>query len=191
MLCGIVYIPPENLESASECPYNEIESEMQSFAEKFSSIIMFGDFNSRTKCLSDYIEIDEHIFCTTNSEDLLEEYNTELQYFNRPNSCVILQRINSNKGINNYGYKLLDFCKSNSLYILNGRTSIDQNVGNATCKSVSTVDYFLSSPNLFEKIEQFQVHDFCELISDAHCLVSLNFSFQHARLQAHSENATG
>ena len=61
----------------------------------------------------------------------------------------------------------------------------------ATCKSVSPVDYFLSSPNLFEKKnEHFQVHDFCELISDAHYLVSLNFSFQHARLQAHSENAT-
>ena len=62
ILCGIVYIPPENSEYASKCPYNEIESEMQSFAEKFSSIIMFRDFNSRTKCLSDYIEIDEHIF---------------------------------------------------------------------------------------------------------------------------------
>ena len=74
--------------------------------------------------------------------------------------------------------------------VLNGRTSIHQNVGKATCKSVSTVDYFLSSPNLFEKIEHFQVHNFCEIISDAHCLVSLNFSFQHARLQAHSENAT-
>ena len=57
-------------------------------------------------------------------------------------------------------------------------------------RAVSTVDYFLSSPNLFEKIEHFQVHDFCELISDAHYLVSLNLSFQHARLQAHSENAT-
>ena len=73
--------------------FDEIENEMQSFAETFPSIILFGDFNARTKCLNDYIETDDHIFHTTNTEDLLNKYNTEIEYFCKPNSSVILKRI--------------------------------------------------------------------------------------------------
>ena len=84
----------------------------------------------------------------------------------------------------------MDFCKSNCLYILNGRTSVDKNVGKATCKSVSTVDYFLTSPNLFELIDHFQVHDFCQIISDVHCLVSLHLSLdlQNVKLNPQINN---
>ena len=59
--------------------FDEIENEMQSFAETFPSIILFSDFNSRTKCLNDYIETDDHIFHTTNTEDLLNKY-IEIEY---------------------------------------------------------------------------------------------------------------
>lgn len=58
------------------------------------------------------------------------------------------------------------------------------------CKSVSTVDYFLASPNLFEKIDSFQVHDFCPIISDVHCLISLNFTFQLNTIYYNSKHFT-
>ena len=88
-------------------------------------------------------------------------------------SCVNIARTNSDTNINNYGCRLLDFCKSNNLYILNGRTSRDHGVGALTCKNQSTVDYFLCSSIIFSMIIDFYVHDFCETLSDVHSPVYL------------------
>ena len=59
ILCGVIYIPPESSEYSVDYPYQEIESELYAFTDRYSSIIVFGDFNSRTKNLLDHIEIDK------------------------------------------------------------------------------------------------------------------------------------
>jgi hypothetical protein len=47
------------------------------------------------------------------------------------------------KGKNRYGNFLLDFCKGNNVFIMNGRLGKDQ-IGNLTCRNTSVVDYCLS-----------------------------------------------
>jgi hypothetical protein len=41
---------------------------------------------------------------------------------------------------------LLEFCKGNSLFIVNGRVGKDKNIGRFTCRNDSVVDYCISSP---------------------------------------------
>ena len=44
---------------------------------------------------------------------------------------------------NNYGYKMIEFCKENNFYILNGRLGYDNCVGDTTCRGISCIDYFI------------------------------------------------
>ena len=74
--------------------------------------------------------------------------------------------------MNNYGYRLIDFCCDNSIYIMNDRTEGNSSEQN-TCKNVSTVDYFFMSPSSFKYVYMLNVLDFCELFSDVHCAVSM------------------
>ena len=55
--------------------------------------------------------------------------------------------------IKKYGYKLLEFCKSLDLYIVNGRISNDQYVeAVTTSKTHLFIDYAIASPLLFKYI---------------------------------------
>ena len=167
----------------------KLSAKCKTYAENFSKILIFGDFNSRTKTLRDFIEIDEYIFSSNDAEDLVEESNGELSYFTDDRNNARLDRTNSDKGVNNYGYKLIDFCKNNSMYILNGRTGSDQYVGKVTCKNVSTVDYFISSPNIVPRMKEFYINEFSDIISDAHCLITLELCVHLLRkIQSHRMN---
>jgi hypothetical protein len=65
--------------------------------------------------------------------------------------------------VNNYGYKLVDLCRNNDIYIVNGRIGSDRHVGGVTCKNCSTVDYVITSVYIFELIQSFDIIDFCSL----------------------------
>ena len=86
---------------------------------------------------------------------------------------IPLVRKTADKTINTFGRSLLEFCKNNNLFILNGRVCNDYSSQKLTCKEKSTVDYFLSSATLFSQIVEFEVQEFSSLFSDAHCPISL------------------
>ena len=81
---------------------------------------------------------------------------------------------------------MLDFCKCNNFYILNGRKASDKSIGPYTCKDSSTVDYFICSANILPLIIDFYVDDFCPTLSDVHCPVVLNLK---ARFCKESKNS--
>ncbi|CAG2184797.1 unnamed protein product [Mytilus edulis] len=54
ILCGIVYIPPENSVYCVGDPFSEIESEFLNFSISHDNICLFGDFNARTAEESDF-----------------------------------------------------------------------------------------------------------------------------------------
>jgi hypothetical protein len=54
-------------------------------------------------------------------------------------------RINKDSVKNHYGSRLLDLCKGNDLFIINGRIGNDKGIGKLTCKNSSVVDYVISS----------------------------------------------
>ena len=69
---------------------------------------------------------------------------------------------------------MLDFCRNSNLFILNGRIGDSEHNAKFTCKDKSTVDYFLSTSYLLDSLNTFEVLDFCSLLSDAHCPISIN-----------------
>ena len=89
---------------------------------------------------------------------------------------IPLERKNADITVNAYGYRLLEFCKNNNIFILNGRFNHDSS--KLTCKNCSTVDYVLSTAFNFEIISSFHIADFDPLFSDAHCPLSLTTDTQ-------------
>ena len=58
---------------------------------------------------------------------------------------IPLHRFVKDTHVNNFGYKLVEFCKNNDLYLVNGRVGSDKAVGGLTCKNSSTADYVVAS----------------------------------------------
>ena len=171
LFCGVVYIPPYGSRYASADPYTEIQLEILRFCGDSKNILLFGDFNSRSKDLSDFTEVDGFISDVFGTENLLSENACMYDCFEQNN--VPFVRKSADSSVNQYGYNLIDFCKSNSLVILNGRIGNDYISPKLTCKNKSTVDYFLSSPFIFGCLDDLSVCDFSSLFSDAHSPVSL------------------
>jgi exonuclease III len=144
VLYGVVYVPPENSEFSVNDPFYDIQNDINRLSNNYSGICLFGDWNCRTKTLSDVVDVDYSLFHENGLDDLFLELQ-ETQ--NRFNENVRLLRKNADKNCNNYGYKFVDFLQLNDLYMLNGRTVGDLE-GQTTCKGLSTVDYFICSPNL-------------------------------------------
>ena len=90
---------------------------------------------------------------------------------------ISLQRFSQDSSpVNNYGYKLLDFCKKMNIYIGNSRLNgNDKTVGKITCRDVSLVDYFLLSSDVFFQPSNILIfwtvtHYFLMSIADLVCI---------------------
>ena len=97
-LCGAVYIPPENSVYAVRNPYGEIENEMRNLSVDCSSVLVFGDMNSRSKNLQDFVRPDNEMFENLDMHDLSDELQSELSSF-ETNRNFRLQRQNSDTGV--------------------------------------------------------------------------------------------
>ncbi|WAR03522.1 WSB1-like protein [Mya arenaria] len=75
---------------------------------------------------------------------------------------------------NNYGYRLIDLCKSANIYIANGRLGKDIDIGQCTCISSTLIDYVLLSLELFPRTVHFEVQEHDPSFSDVHSCVEFN-----------------
>jgi exonuclease III len=101
----VVYIPPENSNYSSLSLFDNLEEDFLSIHNN-ESVCILGDFNSRTKDLSDLIGIDpdlivkiDYVKTKLDEEKRLEELGFDL---NRASQDTVS---------NNYGYRLLETCK--------------------------------------------------------------------------------
>ena len=112
--------------------------------------VIGGDLNARTGNLSDLnhtLNIDSFLYSLNGAEDLFDDISIKPRVTRDP------------LFVNNYGKQLIEFCKFNSLCILNGRTS-DDKMGHITCianKGKTIVDYFIVSINLLNFVNSFKV----------------------------------
>ena len=82
---------------------------------------------------------------------------------------IPLRRTNEDKVINQYVRILLNLCKYNNVFILNGRICEDKDIGKFPCKNVGVIDYTIASPEYLKHITNFRVLEFSKLLSDVHC----------------------
>jgi hypothetical protein len=141
ILYGVVYVPPESSDFSTGDPFAEIQGELDSFSNKYSSVCLLGDWNSRIRNMKDYIEPDFDLFHENGLDDLYYEFQSDMECFKDTN--INLERVSQDKSCNNFGYKFIEFLQFNNFLILNGRTKGDL-IGKNTCKSSSTVDYVCS-----------------------------------------------
>ncbi|CAG2190917.1 unnamed protein product [Mytilus edulis] len=134
VILGIIYIPPEYTSYSSSSALDEIENEYLDLSSKFEKVFFIGDFNARTAEDRDFIYVNENEICTYD-EGVTVNMVCELDEKNLPR-----KRNNEDKCKNRFGNQLLDFCKGNNLFIMNGRTTKDRD-GNLTCRNASVVDY--------------------------------------------------
>jgi hypothetical protein len=168
VLCGIVYIPPENSRYSSPDAFNQIENELISLKAKSEYVCLLGDFNSR-------ISNDDCIF-KRNEKDSneLPIYIDEISDVYKLEQLKIpIKRNSMDTKKNSYGNMFIDVCKFNNLYIFNGRVGKDKHVGKFTCKDSSVVDYCMGTSEFLGLVEDFCVLPFSSLFSDVHCPLSI------------------
>ncbi|CAC5380042.1 unnamed protein product [Mytilus coruscus] len=145
---------------------------------------------SSTEKQDDVVIPDDSLF------DILDDFEDDnfvsylYDYQNVCDSNVSLKRCSKDSSVpNNHGYKLIDFCKRNNLYIGNSRLpGNDYMIGLTTCKSVSLIDYLLLSSSIFPLIQEFNVLEFNPLFSDVHCGLCFCFHASVNIFTAHSDD---
>lgn len=127
--------------------FDYLEESYCSFHRK-GHIYVVGDFNARCGTLDDFI-----------SDDKLEKsVEKNLQSFvDYDNNANVYCRHNADRGVNNFGKKLINLCRTTGLKIVNGRNENDYN-GNITfynANGTSTIDYLLTDVYNFDNIAYF------------------------------------
>ena len=85
-----------------------------------------------------------------------------------------LNRTSCDQSSNNIGFKLLDICKNNNLFILNGRMGSDKDKGNFTFRHTSVIDYILASVESLKLLNDFDIIETDPIFSDGHSLLQLS-----------------
>ena len=176
LFCAI-YIPPAGSAFSDLDIFDTLESDLLELnPENNFEVCLPRYFNSHTINDSDFIITDE------NMEQILYIDNTNGR-FNRITIEELgfpIGRHNSdNSQIDNYRRRLLEVCRSFSLYIANGRLGSDKFLGSKTCKASTVVDYAILSALLFTAVKEFQILLFDPMLSDVHCGIHISLSYQH------------
>ena len=176
LLCACVYIPPSTSLYKNTDNFELLTDELIQHKQNFvCDTLILGDFNAKTRTLSDYVEKNKY----TDLADFEEDFpDLELTRHNQDNHEV-----------DEYGFKLLHFCKVQNLCIVNGRVGRDKNVGKFTTKNETMIDYCLTSPQFFQEINEFEVEEFNPILSDVHCVLSLEIK-SHIFENENLENKT-
>ena len=167
---GALYVPPEQSRYFNNDEFFSLENDIQSKCSQYTNILITGDANAHTSNETDCIDLDDFISSHFDlDEDTLNSHNQENHL---TNLGIPLSRVSKCNKVNRSGRRLLDICKHNNLYILNGRVGSDNQTGQFTFRDTSVIDYSLASASLLSLIDHFEVIDLDRLYSDGHSLIS-------------------
>ena len=147
---------------------------------------MTGDLNARCGTLTDFV----------NFEDSISEVNFDFEtnsLLNRNNLLELgfpLERYSNDRLCNNFGYRLLDLCKTLDIHIVNGRCGSDAFIGQNTCVKGSLIDFVVASPELFPMFSSFHILDFDPLLSDVHKAVKFSILCKREITNSEAEEPT-
>jgi hypothetical protein len=69
--------------------------------------------------------------------------------------------------MNNHGIQLIELCRSNNIFVVNGRFKTER-PANLTFRNKSIIDYIMASIDAFKLISDFNVIETDTLFSDGH-----------------------
>ena len=174
---GTVYLSPANTKNRSvnstllSVLYDDIVK-----ISDLGDVMVLGDFNARTSICPDFVD-KENFFDYDNVlfDDIHGEGNMIKQCQEQSNYNL---RNSEDLGVPcKRGKELLQMCKNLDFRIVNGRV-LGDNRGKITCfrwNGCSVVDYALCSPNLFDRINFFQINPLIATLTD-HCSMEVHVS---------------
>ena len=107
--------------------------------------------------------MDEHNFIGPDKFETLENMN------------IPLKRASKDRKTNSHGLALLDICRNNELFVLNGRLGREKNIGELTFRNTSLIDYVISSVNCLKLVDNYCVQETDPLFSDGHAFLEWSF----------------
>ena len=175
LIIGCIYIPPYNSVYADINDFNGIHDDLVTFDINNKLFLLCGDFNSHTGIVNDLLSIDKNVADHAGLSDLV--YQSMNIYKNLELLDIPCKRYNTDKlKIDNYGHKLIELCKYNSLCIFNGRAGKDRLHGASSTKHGTVVDYCIGSLEVLSKVHDFYIDEFDSIFSDVHCKVICKLS---------------
>ena len=174
-VCGL-YVPPTTSNYFDPEIFEELEKDILNFSSK-GSILLLGDFNSRTGKYSDSVCHEGHNIITNDQSD---------------SSFRPSQRNSYDNELNSHGKRLLDICKSADLKILNGRVSGDT-LGRPTFhgrNGISVIDYAICDQDLFFNVSNFVVKQPCSLSDHSPIVTWININTSVPEINSSHENNT-
>lgn len=166
MILGAIYLPPENSRFLNDDDLNCFEHEIIEMTSNYKYVTLAGDFNARTSGLSDFVAADpfyNDLFGIETDERAHLDKHTFLE-----NLAYPLQRKSMDKKTNAHGMLLIDICRNNNIFILNGRAGSDSGVGTFTFRDKSVLDYVIATADCFELFGSFCIYETDPLFSDGH-----------------------
>lgn len=144
ILCGCLYLVPDNSNYNDKNTLSLIKSELHDHALEYSpsGIMLGGDLNARTGLLDDF---------DINDDDEIGSVSQNVG-----------PRFSMDASVDARGIELIQMCKEMDLHIVNGRKGKDLNIGKFTCikwNGRSVVDYLIVNSYLFDQITAFEVVD--------------------------------
>ena len=150
VMLGNTYIPPGNTNYYNATAFQNLQEELIKFNNNIFCIA--GDLNSHSGTVRDYVEIEDFTPEHLNFDSDSQEHLNNIIWLQ--NNGINLNRENQDqKRIDVLVKNLIDFCKTNSMFICNGRLDSDP-TGKATTSQGSLIDYVLASPIIICKITQ-------------------------------------
>ena len=162
IVCSTVYVPPQGSPYMNRDLFQNLSDTLSYWHD--NDYLILGDFNARTAHILEYDDDDDEHSDVPNMVDIMKQLG--------------IKRLRANCDLNTNVFcdLFMEFCKSHSMLIVNGRVGSDAFHGRCTCSDVSTVDYIVASPSLFTYFSSFYVDDFDALLSDRHCPLILTIS---------------
>ena len=170
VILGSIYIPPVQSRYYNEDELAVLESEIISQCSNNKYVFINGDLNGRSSRLPDFTLIDSFV------SDLFDFDDSTANFFDKTslleNLNIPLERASKDHKTNTMGYWLIDTCKNNNLFIVNGRFGKDKGIGTTTFRDKSLIDYTLCSAESFEILHDFEIVELDPVFSDGHSLLA-------------------
>ena len=175
VLVGSVYIPPEQSKYSDIGMFSELEEEYVNICSKHNSsldVILAGDFNAHFGDMNECVTFDDVARFEKNVADIVE--NLLYDEISLDELGIQIRRNSAEKcRHNNYGFRVIEFCRNLGIFLLNGRIGQDRLIGNVTCNN-SVDDIFMANTRLLGKCNDFYVDTFNPLFSDKHSPVVMS-----------------
>ena len=181
LILGSIYLPPENSRFLNDQYLDEFENEIDDKCSNFKYVYLIGDTNGRTGKASDFISSNAHL--NTVFEIDIDTQAFFDKYILLENLAIPLERCSLDKRSNVNGMRLIEICRNNNLFILNGRLFKDQHKGTFTFRDKSVIDYAIASAECFEHISDFEILHTDALFSDGHNAIILNIEIPELGIQ--------